>query len=654
MPVVGRPGRRRHASSARAATSRGLERDDVGRAVHRHGARPGVRRADGGPTENRLRAAGTDYPDEIVALYGTDTVADGTIGPSVAGAARRDPWPRPAPDDAVRPRRDDPRHPARPDAVPLRHRRPATYDCAGISTVECFARIKRGFCQYYATTMAVLLRELGIPTRIVEGFLPGDARPRTGSRVGPQQRRPRLGRGLLPGLRLGRRSTRPVAPSPQLAPLPSGRPEASPTAALVGAARPAAVASAIAARRPRGAGRRRSGVDPRRTARRGPLDRRRRSCSLIIVGGVAAVAWQRGPRGPVSADGTLRLGRPAGRRGSASGRARTRRSTSTPARSATSCRRSGPSSRPWRGPRSRSPTAAGSSATTGCAALREAQRRLRVSLLRLRLRRVRPAPSPALARAGRPLATLERAAPAASFLRLPGPPRRAAPRGARSGCGRAGPPDRPRNSTTVIAHRSIVHIQNRSSGRSNSVSRRDLEHAVVADDDRPGQVRRRRVAVAGDLAAGRGSPGAPPSASVAEHPGRAPAGPAPRPRRATRRRAPRPRSGVRRQAASVVAVAGVDLVAMQALPLALADLEEAGLGPAGPAAARHRRGRSPRRSGPSARSGEWTSSRSGPSGSGRAGASCGCGQPLGDERGLAQPGRRTAASRPGPGTGPRR
>jgi transglutaminase-like putative cysteine protease len=42
-----------------------------------------------------------------------------------------------------------------------------------LSTAECFATYKRGFCQYYATTMAVLLRDMGVPTRIVEGFLPG-------------------------------------------------------------------------------------------------------------------------------------------------------------------------------------------------------------------------------------------------------------------------------------------------------------------------------------------------------------------------------------------------------------------------------------------------------------------------------------------------
>ena len=52
-------------------------------------------------------------------------------------------------------------------------RKTCTTDCASLSTVECFATYKHGFCEQYAATMAVLLRDLDIPTRIVEGFLPG-------------------------------------------------------------------------------------------------------------------------------------------------------------------------------------------------------------------------------------------------------------------------------------------------------------------------------------------------------------------------------------------------------------------------------------------------------------------------------------------------
>jgi transglutaminase-like putative cysteine protease/glycerol uptake facilitator-like aquaporin len=45
-------------------------------------------------------------------------------------------------------------------------------DCGNDGVVECFATNKVGYCQYYASTMVVLLRMLGIPARLAEGFLP--------------------------------------------------------------------------------------------------------------------------------------------------------------------------------------------------------------------------------------------------------------------------------------------------------------------------------------------------------------------------------------------------------------------------------------------------------------------------------------------------
>ena len=48
--------------------------------------------------------------------------------------------------------------------------------CSGLSSVECFATIRVGYCQYYASTMAILLRQAGVPTRLAQGFLPA---PRT-------------------------------------------------------------------------------------------------------------------------------------------------------------------------------------------------------------------------------------------------------------------------------------------------------------------------------------------------------------------------------------------------------------------------------------------------------------------------------------------
>jgi transglutaminase-like putative cysteine protease len=116
-----------------------------------------------------LRSAGTGYPTEITARY--LGITPGTIGPHaralenrvVAQAAGTTPI------DLVE------------SIMRILRSNEYTYttdvrglQCESLSTVECFATFKQGFCQYYAPTMAVVLRDLHIPTRIVEGFLPGD------------------------------------------------------------------------------------------------------------------------------------------------------------------------------------------------------------------------------------------------------------------------------------------------------------------------------------------------------------------------------------------------------------------------------------------------------------------------------------------------
>ncbi len=45
--------------------------------------------------------------------------------------------------------------------------------CQGLSTVDCFATIREGFCEQYATTMTMLMRMQGYPARYVLGYLPG-------------------------------------------------------------------------------------------------------------------------------------------------------------------------------------------------------------------------------------------------------------------------------------------------------------------------------------------------------------------------------------------------------------------------------------------------------------------------------------------------
>ncbi len=45
--------------------------------------------------------------------------------------------------------------------------------CSGEKLVDCFLRVKQGYCEYFATAMVMLLRALDVPARYVLGYLPG-------------------------------------------------------------------------------------------------------------------------------------------------------------------------------------------------------------------------------------------------------------------------------------------------------------------------------------------------------------------------------------------------------------------------------------------------------------------------------------------------
>ena len=175
---------------------------------------------------------------------------------------------------------------------------------------------------------------------------------------------------------------------------------------------------------------------------------------------------------------------------------------------------------------------------------------------------------------------------------------------------------------TVIPHRSIDHIQKRSSGRSNSVSSATLKTPSCPTTIDHGWSAH-GVAVAGDLRTVERA-GLTSLAETARASRPVPAGPVPRPRGVTRRRAPMTRAapGASRPA-----------------PLRSGRRSRRGGGPAirpgrsrgsrGPGGARRSRprpgsrARSPRRSGSSGSSGEWTSSSGSPLGTGRAGGTWG-------------------------------
>jgi transglutaminase-like putative cysteine protease len=114
-----------------------------------------------------LRAAGTAYPPEVVALYTAEQA--GVVGPNL----------RALKDEVVRTAASSAPIDLVERLLQVLGAPPYTYDvnlggidCGSMSVAECFATSKHGFCVQYATTMAVVLRDMGVPVRVVEGFLP--------------------------------------------------------------------------------------------------------------------------------------------------------------------------------------------------------------------------------------------------------------------------------------------------------------------------------------------------------------------------------------------------------------------------------------------------------------------------------------------------
>ena len=145
----------------------------------------------GGPNainEARLRTAGTEYPVELFDIY--TALPANAMGPVAKqllldirqsvrvppGFDLRNPY------DLARTMQDylrSDRFEYSDNVVGL-----VQQQCPPeISTVECFAIMRHGYCEFYASTMAVLLRDAGIPARIAYGFLPGGERTAEGIEV---------------------------------------------------------------------------------------------------------------------------------------------------------------------------------------------------------------------------------------------------------------------------------------------------------------------------------------------------------------------------------------------------------------------------------------------------------------------------------------
>ena len=125
---------------------------------------------EGALTENRLRATGADYGADLRAVY--LDLQSGTAGADVRALLATIL-------DMARPRTAY--DTARAIEAFLADPRNFTYDtdvldveCGGRGVADCFAVSRRGYCEHFATTMVVMLRLQGIPARLVEGYLPGE------------------------------------------------------------------------------------------------------------------------------------------------------------------------------------------------------------------------------------------------------------------------------------------------------------------------------------------------------------------------------------------------------------------------------------------------------------------------------------------------
>lgn len=249
-------------------------------------------------TGNQLEAAGTQYPAEVSRLY--TAVPDGAIGPDaaellqqlIAEAGTTNPFVLAQTMQAFLRDADQFRYSTDVSGI----------ECASSSAVECFARTRTGYCLYYASTMAILLRaanpENPIPTRLVQGFLPGE---RVGNIETVENRNAHAwvevffpGYGWIPFDPTGGNGARPTVipdgpPVASAAPTPSASGERDvpdPTRRIDGDT---------------GAG----GVTPP-TAGGTPGDRTLLILLTVLLGMVvltiAVAAWLRGPRGEVSPD----------------------------------------------------------------------------------------------------------------------------------------------------------------------------------------------------------------------------------------------------------------------------------------------------------------------------------------------------------------
>lgn len=126
-------------------------------------------RAEGALTASQLAAAGTEYPEWVKPYLDIRPDSMGDVVYDIAAEVVA----------ALPKGQRDPYHVAVAIQDYLYASGGFNYttdlrgECAGEKLVDCFMRIKKGYCEYFATAMVVMLRAQGIPARYVLGYLPG-------------------------------------------------------------------------------------------------------------------------------------------------------------------------------------------------------------------------------------------------------------------------------------------------------------------------------------------------------------------------------------------------------------------------------------------------------------------------------------------------
>jgi len=121
-------------------------------------------------TEAELESAGTDYPEAITALYLDTTGISQRVRDLALEVTAGAQNPYQMADALARYLSSDPT---------FRYATEAPMPAAGQDLVEFFLfdeeRGRIGYCQHYASAMAILARSVGLPARVAVGFAPGEA-----------------------------------------------------------------------------------------------------------------------------------------------------------------------------------------------------------------------------------------------------------------------------------------------------------------------------------------------------------------------------------------------------------------------------------------------------------------------------------------------